>query len=57
MQTLKTRIRDFKNKKSKITEEHKITLADTISRLNTTERTTLEMEKTRWTMESLELDL
>ena len=57
MQTLETRIRDLENEKSKMIGEHESALADAISRLNATERTTMEMEKTRWTMESPELDL
>jgi hypothetical protein len=57
VQTLETRIRDLENEKSKMMGEHESALADGTNRLNATERKIEEMEKTRWTTESQELDL
>jgi Tfp pilus assembly protein PilX len=57
VQTLETRISDLEYEKSKMMQEHESALADATNRLNTTEQKSAEMEKTRWTTESPELDL
>lgn len=56
-QTLETRLRDLEIEKSKMMREHEYALADTPNRLDATEQKLEEMEMTRWTTESQELDL
>jgi chromosome segregation ATPase len=56
-QSLETRIRDLENERSKTMREHESALADSTNRLHATERKIEEIEKTRWTTESQELDL